>query len=205
MRGRSQQFLVLAGVMAFFSATASADVYSIGLLGYDLVSAGDAEFDIDNGTGANAVPFGFPITTQLTFTITNLTVNLLVGGPIVIPGSEFTSIDPDGDLDCTGPDCNLFNDATTSATLTGTVSPTSGISGLDGGDTGISADFNATTVTPSGGATLTPDIDGAIITVNGTGGVSIMPEAGSSWLLVTIIVGIAIAGLKSRRLRRGGA
>jgi hypothetical protein len=181
--------------VGLLSAVAHADNIPVGDLSYDAISSTSSQFDITNLTGANSFPPDFPITTTLTISVTQLVVDLLGGGTITLPGSDFTVVDPGGDVDCTGAGCNLFGDAITSATLTGTLSPTSGLGGLPAGDSGILAGFT-TVITPDAvnctGGTLDAGCDTAIINATGTGK-STVPEPGT-WGLVGIgLVGLMVA------------
>jgi len=176
-------------VLACFSTIASAQI-GVGLLTYDSITASDNEFDVTNLTGSSAFPsFGFPITTPLTFTITSLVVNFTSGPSLTLGASDFTT-DSSGDEDCTVAACNLFGDSITSATLTGTFSPTTGLSGLPAGDTGIEAGFS-TTLTPSVGPTLVAGLDGTVINATGTSGVSSLPEPGT-WPLIFTLTGLVL-------------
>jgi hypothetical protein len=202
---RLPQFLGLLGLMACFGATAYADLYPVGVLSYDLISATDDQFDITNGTGTNASLLGFPITTPVTITPTSLTVNFLGGGSAVLPGSDFTVVDAQDDLDCNAAACNLFGSLPIiSAVLTGTFSPTTGLAGLTPPDTGVLADFTAT-LTPSSGPVLVAGVDAALITATGTAPVSSVPEPGVFGLFGATIVGAFLLERKSRRLRCGTA
>jgi PEP-CTERM motif len=208
----TQLFLLLA-LGACFCTVASADQIGVGLLSYDATTSNPttgaataSAFDITNFTGPGGAfdTTDFPITTQLTFTVTSVVADLLGGGSVVIPGTSFTSGDTDGDLNCTGAGCNLFADSITSATLTGTLSPITGLGGLPAGDTGIDAAFT-TVLTPSCGDTLSPGCDAAIIFATGTtGGVTPAPEPGTLGLFSIGIIGLFIGrkrlGLGSRRV-----
>jgi hypothetical protein len=186
---RLPRLLFLALVIGCFCKIASADQIGVGLLTYDAISASDNEFDITNLTGTDAFPPDFPITTQLDISVTSLVVDLAGGSTITLPGSDFTTVDSEGDEDCTGAGCNLFGDNITSATLTGTFSPTTGLSGLPAGDTGIEAAFT-TTITPACGTTyLDAGCDAAEIYATGTS-TTTAPEPG-----ILALVGIGITGL----------
>jgi hypothetical protein len=198
---RLKQLFVLLGVTVCFSTIAFGDTYDVGIVTYDTISAGQTEFDITNGTGPGASGLGFPITTPLTISITSLVVNFTSGPSLVLPGSDFTVVDSDDDLDCavaTTPACNLFGDSITSATLTGTLSPTTGLAGLTGGDTGILAGFSST-VLPSSGTTLVDGVDGQLIVATGVSATGAVPEPEAVWLLGTVIGAVFIG---RRRMRR---
>ena len=174
------------------SGIALADPIGVGLLTYDGVPfTSPAMFDITNLTGANAFAPDFPITTQLTFTITSLVANLQGGGTFTLAGSNFTAVDPQGDLNCTvagdastgGCDLAAYN--LLSATLTGTLSPLTGLAGLPAGDVGIASAFTVT-MTPDASCgtsgTLTPGCDAAVIYATGIARGAV-PEP-STWIFV---------------------
>jgi hypothetical protein len=202
---RLSQLIVLLGVMACLSAIASADTYDVGIFSYDQISASDNQFDITNCAAANAAACGVPeIDPQLAFTITSLVVNFTSGPSLTLPGSDFTT-DASGDEDCTASACNVFGDSITSATVTGTFSPTTGLSGLTLPDTGILAAFSAT-LTPSSGSTLNAGIDAAYVTATGTSGVtSPVPEPQAVWFLGTVMGVFLTRRIWSKRFCRDEA
>jgi len=217
MLQRLTQLLFLLALSACFCTIVSADQIGVGLLTYDQTSSSVNQFDITNLTGPAGVdifdPTDFPITTALTFSVTSLVVDFTSGPALVLPGSDFTATTDvftgDQDLDCTAAACNLFGDSITSATLTGTLSPTTGLSGLPAGDTGITgaitdaAADTFVTVTPGcGGTTLVAGCDGAELFATGTTGSSVppVPEPGT-WMLM----GIGVIGLLIGRRRLLGA
>jgi hypothetical protein len=182
--------------VGLLSAVAHADNVPVGILSYDTISSSATEFDITNLTGGDAFPPDYPISTPLTITVTQVVVDLLGGGSIILPGSDFTVVDPGGDLDCTGANCNLFGDAITSATLTGTLSPTSGLSGLPTGDTGILAGFTTVLTPGCGGTTLVDGCDFTNINATGVssgGGGTKAPEPETWGLIAVGIVGLLAA------------
>jgi hypothetical protein len=182
--------------VGLLSAVAHADNVPVGELTYDTISSSATQFDITNLTGTDSFPPDFPITTPLTITVTQVVVDLLGGGSIILPGSDFTVVDSEGDVDCTGADCNLFGDAITSATLTGTLSPTSGLSGLPAGDTGILPGFTTVLTPGCGGTTLVDGCDGTIINATGVssgGGGTTVPEPNTWGLMAIGIVGLLVA------------
>ena len=150
---------VLLSVISCCSMVASADSVGVGFLSFDLGTLTDLSstaFDITNLTGGNADtvddPSPFPITTQLTFTITSLVANVQGGGTITIGAGDFTS-DAAGDLTCsvdgdakTSGGCNFAAYDLVSATLTGTLSPLTGLAGLPGGDNSILSTFTTTII-----------------------------------------------------------
>jgi hypothetical protein len=176
---------------------ASAGVIGVGLLTYDgNTPYALAAFDITNFTGGGAFPPDFPITTPLAITVTNLVANLQGGGTIIIPGTDFTVVDSSGDLNCTVTGdastggCDFAAHSLVSATLTGKLSPLTGLGGLPPG-TSILSTFT-TTILPGCGPTLTVDCDTAVINA------STVPEP-ATWLLVApILIGL-LAGYKWRR------
>jgi hypothetical protein len=189
-------------VVGLMSAVAHADNIGVGDLSFDAISSTTSQFDITNLTGADSFPPSFPITTPLTIAVTQMVVDLSGGGTITLPGSDFTVVDADGDVDCTGAGCNLFGDLITSATLTGTLSPTTGLSGLPTGDASILSAFT-TVITPDpvncSGGTLLAGCDTSIIyatgvsTSGGGGGTTSAPEPGTWGLLLVGCVGLLVA------------
>jgi hypothetical protein len=217
---RLPQLFVLIVFAACFCTRASADQVAVGDLSFDAatLSATSTTFDITNLTGTAGVDIGdpadFPVTTPLIFTVTSVTVNLSSGGPVVLSGSDFTSVTGvfpgDEDVDCTVlPACDLECDSITSAVLTGTISPTTGIAGLPAGDTGITGAMTDAvgdayvTITPGGcgdGATvLETGCDTAIIYATGTAGVTPAPEPGT-----LAMTGLGMIGLLIGRKRLRG-
>jgi hypothetical protein len=198
------RFMLALLAVGLLSVVAHADNIQVGDLSYDAatLSATSASFDITNLTGDNALPPDFPITTPLTITVTQVVVDLLGGGSIVLPGSDFTVVDPQGDVDCTAAACDLSGDSVVGATLTGTLTPTSGLSGLPAGDSGILTGFT-TTISPGGcgdgSAVLETGCDTAIIdatgvsTSGGGGGTVGAPEPGTWGLMLIGFVGLLVA------------
>jgi len=199
--------LILLLVLGCCSMVASADAIGVGLLTFDANTlTAPAAFDILNLTGANAFPPDFPFTTQLTISVTNLVANLQGGGTLTILGSRFTVVDPQGDLNCTvagdagsgGCDVAAYN--ILSATLTGTLSPLTGLAGLPAGDSGIASAFT-TTITPNAGCgpnegtatILTAGCDSAVVNATGIPRTSSVPEP-STWILsATALIGVLLA------------
>ncbi len=190
--------LILSLVISCFATLANADTIPVGDLTFDQ-NASTATFDITNLTGLNAFPPDFPITTQLTITITSLVAEVQGGGTLSIDGSNFTA-DPSGDLFCTvagdagSGGCNFSAHDLVSATLTGTLSPTTGLAGLPAGDTSIESAFT-TTITPSCGPTLTTNCDAALI--NAT---TPAPEPATWTPLGILLIGLLV----SYRFKRKG-
>jgi hypothetical protein len=198
MTRRFSRIFILPFAIACLGAIAFADQIPVGLLSYDAVSASQDQFDITDLTGVAAFPPSFPITTKLNISVTDLVVNFTSGPALTLPGSDFTVVDTAGDLNCTGAGCNLFGDSITSAILTGTFSPTTGLSGLPAGDTGILAAFT-TTLTPSSGPILVAGTDLTIIDATGvsTTPTPTVPEP-SAWLLCLTVIGLALACARLR-------
>src|SRR5262245_4310153 len=129
MRRSSLIALVLLIAIGCLPRVASATSIDIGILSFDadVLSSGTLTFDITNLTGLNALPPDYPITTPLTITVTSLTANKSGGGTLTLLGSDFTG-SPDlqcsvaGDAAIGG--CNFAAYVLTSATITGTLSPT---------------------------------------------------------------------------------
>lgn len=201
---RLTQLFLLLVLSACFCTVASADQIGVGVLSFDSISPSQSQFDITNLTGTNSFAPDFPISTLLSITVTSLTVNFTSGPALVLPGSAFTTVDAEGDVNCTGAGCNLFGDSITSATLAGTFSPTTGLAGLPTGDTGILAAFTAT-ITPGcpGIAILVAGCDAAIINATGTAGVTAAPEPGTLGLAGIGMVGLLFFG--RRRLFGAGS
>jgi hypothetical protein len=137
-------------VVSSLASAASAATIPIGFFTFDedVVFTGNS-FNITNLTGANALPPDFPLTDLLTFTVTGLTGEVDDGSIFNVSGSAFTA-DASGNLQCseagdasTG-DCNFAAYDVVSATISGTLSPTGGLSGLPPGFIGIESTFTAT-------------------------------------------------------------
>jgi hypothetical protein len=135
--------LLVLVTLTVFSAAASASQIPIGLLAFDEVTGTSGEFDITNLTGSNSMP-GFPVTTGLTFNITNLTVNFVSGPPTVLTSADFTTDGSGGFLGN-----NVFSSSILSAVLTGTLSPTAGVAVSGVGTETISAAFEDDSGNPS--------------------------------------------------------
>ena len=196
--GRLPRVLILLSIIGCCLSVASADVIGAGELTFDSnTSAALATFDITDLTGVNAFPPTFPITSDLTITVTSLIANLQGGGTITLNGSDFSVVDAQGDVDCTvagdagsgGCDFSAYN--LVSATVTGTLNPTTGLAGLPAGDTFIESAFT-TTITPNvgcgptggTGTALTAGCDAATIYA------STVPEPPSWTLLAIVLIGL---------------
>ena len=193
-------------VVGGFASTAFATSIGVGQLKFVGNGTPVTTFDIVNRTGTQASLPDFPITTQLTITVTDLVANIQGGSTITIPGSDFTVVDAQGDLSCTvagdaaSGGCDLSSYSVVSATLTGTLSPTTGLGGLPPG-TIILSGFS-TTITPdpacAGGpssvtisdATLSPGCDATTIFAT-TPGTTAVPEPGTVTLLEIGLLGVA--------------
>jgi hypothetical protein len=136
--------LLVLVTLTVFSATTSANEFPVGLLAFDQVTGTSGEFDITNLTGSGSAAPSFPVTTGLTFTITDLTVNFVSGPPSVLTASNFTS---DGFGGWLGN--NVFSSSILSAVLVGTLSPTAGVAVSGVGTETISADFEDVSGNPS--------------------------------------------------------
>lgn len=202
--------LLLTLALAVFSSMAFTQQLYVGDLSFDNPSAGVDQLDITNFVG-NGIAFnsGLDPVSASTFDIdvTSLTVysSAFSGGMEVLPGSDFTSVDSAGDLDCNASGCNLYGDDVTSAVLTGTFSYT-GLTGLDPGYTGIEDGFT-TTISPTCGTTYLDDgssdgcQDTALITATETTGATVTPEPGT-WSLFGIgAIGLLLIA-RSKRPRR---
>jgi hypothetical protein len=151
---------VLATLIVFgcSSSIASASTISIGLFSFDDLG-GISSFNVTNLTGPAALPPDFPIETPLTITITGLSAARSGGGTLTLGSSAFAS-DAAGNVNCTATGdastggCNFAAYDLLSATLTGTLSPTSALLGLPSGFSGIESAFSVTLL-PSGGNVLT--------------------------------------------------
>ncbi len=174
--------------LAVFSSVASAQTLYVGDLSYDEPTPGSVDqFDITNFVGNGLAvnsELGPVSATTFDIDVTSLTVDLESGSPIVIPGSDFTSVDGAGDLDCNASACNLYGDEITSATLVGTFSET-GLTGLDPGYTGIDDAFT-TVITPSCGTYLEAGCDTALITATETAGGPVGASEPGSWALLGV-------------------
>jgi hypothetical protein len=195
MRRSVLKVLTLLFALTCVPRAASATTIDIGLLTFDadVLTSGSLTFDITDLTGLNAFPPDFPITTPLTITVTNLTANKSGGGTLTIPGSDFTG---GGDVQCSvagdaaSGGCNFAAYTLSSATLMGTLSPTTGLAGLPAGFNGIQNTFTATLL-PSSGPTLSAndavDIQATLVTATP------VPEPPTGMLLDIGLIGLFVA------------
>ena len=164
----------LAALIVFggFSHTASASTIKVGFLSFDDLG-GVYTFDITSLTGANSFAPDYPVSTPLTFTVTGLTAAKNGGGTLTLPGSAFTTDASTGNVNClaagdafTG-GCDFASYDLLSATLTGTLSPTSGLTGLPAGFSGILSSFSVTLFPSAGNNLLSPgdfvDIEATLV------------------------------------------
>jgi hypothetical protein len=204
--------LAVLCILTACSTLASADSVGVGVFTFDLnTPTASATFDITNLTGSNAFAPDFPVTTPLTLTITSLVATLDGGGTLNLNGSVFSIVDPQGDLNCAVPGdagsggCNFSAYNLVSATITGTFSPVTGITGLPGGATDISSTFT-TTITPNAGCgpsggtatTLTAGCDSAVIYATSLT-VSAVPEPASWQMLLLATLWTVILAIYKRK------
>lgn len=181
-----------------FTAAAFPDTVDLGYVAFDVSNPPLAEVDVVNLTGVNSASPDFPVSTLVSFTDLNLTVNFSSGPPETFSSSSsYFTLDPDGQS-YDGQD--IFNSTTnpvTSVTLTGDYSPASGTSG------GLpvafsSSSFSATITDPSG--TLV-DGDLALLTASTGGGVTPPPPPAvpepKSYLLIGAV--LTLFALYSKR------
>jgi len=207
-----RRVLISLFVLGVCSNVAFANLIGVGELTFDTLPA--ATFDITNLTGANSAidPIDFPISTQLTITVTSLVANLQGGGTITLSGSDFTLADAQGDLNCSvaglagSGGCDFSAYTLLSATLTGTLSPLTGLAGLPAGDTGILSPFTVTILPnagcgPDGGTatTLTAGCDAAVINATGVNSAAV-PEP-ATWTLLSAALIALLVGYKINRNR----
>lgn len=177
--------------------TAFADTYNVGFISYDLTnpngsSSGTTQFDITNETGANSsFSADFPITDALTLQNLSLVVSF------ADLSSETFSLDSTTPLFTT-------SDQITSATLTGTLTPLTGVNVFGVGTVTLLPDFTAT-IMPSSGLYLTAgDPNGtlgdfALITAS-TPPPSNATEPSTLLLLVTGLCGFTLRMRTARAL-----
>ena len=179
-----------------FSA-ASAATIDVGVLSFDENTPTGNSFNIVNLTG-----LGFPLETVLDFDVTSLVAALEGGGTLTIGNSSFTDDPLSGNLDCTVAGlpttggCNFASYNITGVTLTGTLSPTSGLIGLPPGFTGIESAFSVL-LTPSVGPYLTAGQDAVIIQATLVETPTTVPEPSTAMLLQLGMV--ALGGYRFRR------
>jgi len=189
---------VLLATLAFaaLSAVASADSVGVGILSLDPSSTGTGdEFDIQNLTGSAALgsPTDFTVTTPVTFDTLSLVLDFSDGSTETLTATDFTS-DGFGGFDGNG-SFNLTGDPITSATLTGTLSPTT-VTLSDGSTETLDGTFSASMTDPSGSL---EEFDAAEIDATVGTGVTPTPEPGSALLLTIGMAGLL--GLVWRRKR----
>jgi hypothetical protein len=157
---------VLLIVMSWSRGTSAATI-QVGVFSFDTGTLAGDIFSITNLTGPNALPPDFPVEPLLTFTVTNLSASLLGGGTLTVDGSKFTT-DGSGNVNCLEPgdagtgDCNFAAYDLLSATISGILSPTSGLTGLPPGFVGLESAVLAT-LTPGCGRLLTAGCDAVVI------------------------------------------
>jgi len=204
MKGPFPRILPTLLVVMSLSSVASATPIQIGLFSFDTGTVTGDSFSISNLTGLGALPPDFPLDTLIAFDVTNLSATLSGGGTLTVDGSAFTS-DAAGNVNCTQPgdagtgDCNFAAYELLSATITGTLTPTSGLTGLPAGYVGIESAFTAT-LTPGCGTFLTAGCDAIIIEatlVPDTSGPAPVPEPSTA-----ILLALGIGGLATYRLHR---
>ena len=200
MKGSAFRILAALIVLGCSSNVASASTIKIGVLSFD--DLGDTSvFNVTNLTGPSAFPPDYPIETQLTFTVTGLSAAKSGGGTLTLTGSAFAG-DGSGNVNCTAAGdastggCNFAAYDLLSATLTGILSPTSGLVGLPAGFTGIQSAFSVTLLPSAGNVLAAGDfVDIEATLVEGTNPVPV-PEP-STMMLVQLGLG-ALAGRKFR-------
>ncbi len=176
MRSSLRRTLALAFVFSCLARAASATAIPVGLLSFD-ENNGTFAFNVTNLTGLGALPPDYPITTPLTITVSALTADVKGGGTLTVPGSAFET-DAFGNVTCTAPGdagsagCNFAAYSLSTAVLSGTFNPISGLAGLPPGFVGIQGAFTATLL-PSAGTTLTA---GDFVNIEAT---LVQPETGS--------------------------
>ena len=180
-------------LLAFFVSTALADSYNIGIVAYNLTNAtgsspGTAEFDITNETGVNSSAPDFPVADTLTFQ--NLSLEVFFSNSTTQTFSLGT-----------GTPLFSTSEQITSATLTGTLSPTTAVNVEGVGAVNLLPSFTAT-IMPLSGLYLNPGDpstlgDFAIIQAQ-TQPSSSVPEPAAGVLLMT---GFFAFSVLNRRIR----
>ena len=182
--------------MLMLSVAAWADIPA-GYVSWDVVVPGSfGEFDIINATGPNSSGDAtFPISnggTALTFSSLSLTVHFSDGSTVVEPSSYFTLALDGESFDGSPISIGGVSPKPTSATLTGSVSPTT-FTEFDGSSHTVIPNFIAT-ISPSS----PPDLsDGDLAEIDLTPATTTVPEP-ASWILMGTIV--ACVGI-SRKLQ----
>ena len=193
MNGWLQRISAAIVLVGCFSGAASAGPIPIGVFSFDTDGA-VSTFNITNLTGASALLPDFPIETQLTISVTSLIAST-TSGNLTLGGNAFTA-DAAGNVNCTAPGsastggCNFAAFVLTGATLTGTLSPTTGLLGLPPGYSAIASAFTAT-LTPTCDTVLSAGCDATIISATP------VPEP-STMLLFQLGLG-ALAGSRAYR------
>lgn len=187
MTTMSRRICVCLAMMLAPAFAALADQYNVGAITYDVTGTGTAEFDITNLTGPNALPPDFPIDSSVNLSSLSLTVHFSDGSTVVEPSSYF-SLALDG-LSWNGSSIGIggVNPQPTSATLTGSFSPTS----VDVAGVGTVDILPTFSVSFSDSPALVDGDFGLIVATSTT--VSGVPEANSWFLLGTVIFLIAFA------------
>ncbi len=156
--------------------------------------SGVTDFEVDNFTGAFALPSDFPVVANLTFENSQLALTELGGTQVVISLGDLTP-------GATTPTALDFSSTLNfvSATFTATLS-LQNFALSDGTTFEASSSQISSEVTPSSGSTLSPDIDFSVILVSGTSVPTSVPEP--RWLSLPLIA-LAFAASRRRRRTRG--
>ncbi len=180
-----RRMAVLALCVLASGAAFPVSAVPVGLGDFSLVTyaPGTTAFEIDNLTGADALPdYGFPVETDITFT--SLTLTYWVGGileaasvPDVVPGTTYAVLLPD-------------STSIDSASLSGLLTPST-FQLSDGSLWQFSTDILSVALEPSSGPELTVDVDSNLIAADASS-----PEPATA---VLVLAGLGLAGLLRRR------
>jgi hypothetical protein len=158
--------------------------------------AGVTDFEVDNFTGAFALPADFPVIANVTFQNSKLVLTEQGGAQEVIllgditPGANTpNSLDFSSTLD--------FVSAAFTATLSSQTFALSDGTNFQAASSQISSEVN-----PSVGLTLSPDIDSSLIVVSGTSIATTVPEPRSFSLAFIAALGVLAALRLNRPYRR---
>jgi hypothetical protein len=170
------------GLLGLGASVVSADSVTVGAVSFDTLNPGATDaFTVYDFTGANSLFPDFPVVTNLTF----------LGATITPTDASGSATNPLGDLTPGSSQLAvLASDTFFQAVFQATLSQTVFALG-DGTTFQANSNLVSLTLLPSSGSSLQPDVDFALMNVNGSVVTAPVPEPPTWLLLLTAIVCIA--------------